>query len=484
MFGCLSIDGWMYTIERNKAMVMLDEKQHEGQLLNRLVRKIGHKLNLITVLLSVFTLLGYASNIEFLYRPIASEPATNPLTGLVVLLLGLGLLSRDYPNYKIFTTVSSGLAILICTLHTIGFFIEYDLSKYFMFFSDVVEKDILAGKSNSMGLNTSVMLLLLSCSVLLYIHQYPISSQLFSFTSLCIPMVSITGYAYGLTSFYGAMSILSTTFGVFLCISSLVVTANKGGLKAVLSPYIGGRIARMQILLGYFVPLLIGYLVVRSLVNSNENSIFGVYVVAICWFIALLVVVSAVVQEQVDRKRREMERALKLSAMTDELTSLPNRRYFMQTASEKLKEQSSKEKEQSSKEKVASWFLMIDIDHFKKINDRAGHEMGDRVLVEFGKTLKRVVGEQGLLCRLGGEEFSLLLPSTSKDKVERIAEAILRSVEAMIVPGYTDKYGNITTSIGCGSANQDDDVEHGLKLADRALYQSKNEGRNKVMFAI
>ncbi|WOD08356.1 GGDEF domain-containing protein [Marinomonas sp. GJ51-6] len=462
--------------KRNETMLVLNEKKQTDQSLHRFVRKVGHKISVITVLLSAFTLLGYAFNIEFLYRPMASEPATNPLTALVVLFLALGLELSVRSRHKLYAKILAVLAVLICGVHLVGFVMGNDLSQHFMLFSNVVEQDLLSGKNNSMGMNTTLMLLLLAFSLLLYIFKFPIYSQLLSFTSLCIPMVSITGYAYGLTTFYGAMSILSTTFGVFLCVSALAITANKGGVKAVLSPYIGGRIARMQIVLGYFVPLLIGYLVIRSLVNSNENSIFGVYVVAICWFIALLVVVSAIVQEQVDRKRREMEKALKVSAMTDELTSLPNRRYFMQAAAEKLEEQ-------ESRSKLASWFLMIDIDHFKKINDAAGHEMGDRVLVEFGKTLKQVVGSQGLLCRLGGEEFSLLLPSTSKDKVEEMAETILRSVESMVVPGYTDIHGRITTSIGCGAADQANNVEYGLKLADEALYCSKSEGRNRVMFA-
>lgn len=462
--------------ERNEVMLVLNDRIQTDQLLHRSVRNIGHKISVITALLSAFTLFGYAFNIEFLYRPMADEPATNPLTAIVVLFLALGFELSARTKHKLYSKALAILTVLICGTHLIGFVIGNDLSQYFMLFSSVVEQDLLSGKNNSMGLNTTIMLFLLAFSLLFYIFNFPIYSQLLSFTSLCVPMVSITGYAYGLTSFYGAMSILSTTFGVFLCVSALAITANKGGVKAVLSPYIGGRIARIQMLLGYFVPLLIGYLVVKSLVNSSENSIFGVYVVAICWFIALLVVVSAVVQEQVDRKRREMEKALKVSAMTDELTSLPNRRYFMQAASEKLKGQCFQEDE-------ASWFFMIDIDHFKKINDAAGHDMGDRVLVEFGKTLKRVVGTQGLLCRLGGEEFSLLLPSVSKDEAEQIADTILQSVESMVVPGYTDVYGNVTTSIGCGAANSGDNVEHALKLADEALYRSKSEGRNRVVFA-
>lgn len=445
--------------------------------LSDFVKNIGRKIGLTTALLCLLTLAGYAFGFEFLYRPIANEPATNPLTALIVALLGFSLEVHGRSVNKWVAITPAIAAVAICITHFASFIYVSDLSQFFMLFKSVVNQDLLLGKNNIMGMNTTLMLLLLAISHLMYIFRLPNYSQLLSFTALCIPMVSITGYAYGLTSFYGAMSLLSTTFGVFLCLGTLAVTADKGGVRAILSPYIGGKIARIQILLGYFVPLIIGYLVIRSLMNSNQNSVFGIYVVSICWFIALLVVVSAIVQEQVDGKRREVEKALQFSAMTDELTKLPNRRCFMSRATEKLSNNIS------ASQKLSAWVLMVDIDHFKKINDTAGHEMGDKVLVKFAKIMSKFVGSDDLVCRLGGEEFAFFFSQKTRSEMSVITENILQSVATMIVPGYTDLYGNITTSIGCAQSEDKSTIDHVLRLSDNALYTSKNTGRNKVSFA-
>ncbi|ETX10230.1 hypothetical protein MUS1_03800 [Marinomonas ushuaiensis DSM 15871] len=455
----------------------LKNEQVKETNLSDFVKKVGRKIGLATALLGMVTLAGYAFGIEFLYRPIATEPATNPLTALVVILLGFGLEIHGRMLSNRFSFFLAIASIVICVTHLASFFYISDFSQIFMLFESVVYEDLMQGKNNSMGMNTTLMLLLLAIAHLLYIFRQANYSQLLSFTALCIPMISITGYAYGLTSFYGAMSLLSTTFGVFLCLGTLAITADNGGVRAILSPYIGGRIARIQIVLGYFVPLIIGYLVIRSLMNSDQNSVFGIYVVSICWFIALLVVVSAIVQEQVDGKRREVEKALQLSAMTDELTQLPNRRHFMEKATEALI------KEKSDISELSSWVLMVDIDHFKKINDTEGHEMGDKVLVEFALIMNKFVGPGDLVCRLGGEEFAFFFSQKTAPEMSEIANNILQSVEDMTIPSYTDVYGSITTSIGCAKSEDKTDIDHVLRLADYALYASKNAGRNRVMFA-
>lgn len=182
-------------------------------------------------------------------------------------------------------------------------------------------------------------------------------------------------------------------------------------------------------------------------------------------------------QEKVDSKRREMEQMLRHSAMTDELTQLPNRRFFMEVTAQKLEE---------DRELVApltSWLLMIDIDHFKKVNDTAGHEMGDKILIEFARILNKFVREEDLICRLGGEEFSLYLSEMTKEEASIVADSIRRAVEEIVVPNYTEKHGHITTSIGCAHVSDKEGVDHALRLADSALYLSKSSGRNRVTFS-
>jgi diguanylate cyclase (GGDEF)-like protein len=123
---------------------------------------------------------------------------------------------------------------------------------------------------------------------------------------------------------------------------------------------------------------------------------------------------------------------------------------------------------------------MIDIDHFKQINDAYGHQVGDQVLVAFAQTLTKAIRSTDFVYRIGGEEFIILLPHTPLKNAmifaEKLCDVIARSehVNAEI---------SITASIGVAMFTKDDDVKHDslIKRADDNLYLAKTEGRNRVV---
>lgn len=121
---------------------------------------------------------------------------------------------------------------------------------------------------------------------------------------------------------------------------------------------------------------------------------------------------------------------------------------------------------------------MIDIDHFKRVNDTYGHNIGDDVIRLLAKNIKQGSRESDLICRTGGEEFLALLPDTDMKQAVDIAERLRKKVEKMPLPIPE----NITISLGVTcfipGAEQIDNV---LKIADDALYQAKHEGRNRVV---
>ena len=123
---------------------------------------------------------------------------------------------------------------------------------------------------------------------------------------------------------------------------------------------------------------------------------------------------------------------------------------------------------------------MIDIDHFKKINDTYGHQTGDEILKEFAKKLDSHVREIDTLARWGGEEFSMMIIESDKKKSCSIANKIRRLVEDINV-SVGDIKVNITVSIGCADLLETDSVEALVKRADQALYQAKANGRNLVI---
>jgi len=127
--------------------------------------------------------------------------------------------------------------------------------------------------------------------------------------------------------------------------------------------------------------------------------------------------------------------------------------------------------------------MFLDIDHFKQFNDTHGHDLGDRVLAEFAKTLTESAGAQGEVFRYGGEEFAILFPGTDRKTAALIAEQIRKDVdEKLRVEGKDGESHNVTTSIGVATCDGTSFKSAGqaLKAADQGVYAAKNAGRNCV----
>ena len=176
-----------------------------------------------------------------------------------------------------------------------------------------------------------------------------------------------------------------------------------------------------------------------------------------------------------ERLRASFEVSLSM-ALTDSLTGLYNRRYLEVHLDKLLK------KNQHSKKSLA--VLMIDIDHFKPINDTHGHKAGDEALKIFAQRLKDNLRDFDLVARLGGEEFVAILPDVSERRTFVVAERLRRAIsdEAFEV-GSKEGPINITTSIGGTIIDfEDHTVQEVIDRADKALYEAKEGGRNCVVF--
>ena len=161
-------------------------------------------------------------------------------------------------------------------------------------------------------------------------------------------------------------------------------------------------------------------------------------------------------------------------AIRDSLTGLFVRRYFY----ERLKE----EHRRALLNQKSLSFLMCDLDHFKACNDRFGHQGGDLMLIQFAEILRQCL-KGSLLARYGGEEFAILLPETSKEEAQKIAEQIRKAVEKSAFNIRREQVG-MTVSIGVANLPGDTlDAESLIQKADQALYKAKREGRNRVCVA-
>ena len=167
---------------------------------------------------------------------------------------------------------------------------------------------------------------------------------------------------------------------------------------------------------------------------------------------------------------------LEAQANTDQLTGLANRRRFASTGSAELT--------RSHRYTRPLSLLAVDIDFFKRINDRYGHDGGDAVLQRIAGLLRETVRDQDLVARMGGEEFAVVLPEIDLEHARLAAERMRAKVAAMTITMPNGESMVITASFGVATASPDDeDIHVVLQHADRALYRAKESGRNRVEVA-
>ena len=156
-------------------------------------------------------------------------------------------------------------------------------------------------------------------------------------------------------------------------------------------------------------------------------------------------------------------------SITDELTHIGNRKFYSDILSKQLI--------LAQRYRHPFSLILLDIDLFKKINDSLGHDTGDKVLKEYTRLISYTLREVDNFCRIGGEEFVIVLPHTTKDKAYQLAEKLRKLVEAH------KKVTSVTMSFGVVEYKKGDDEESIFSRVDKALYRAKEGGRNKVIIA-
>jgi two-component system, cell cycle response regulator len=189
---------------------------------------------------------------------------------------------------------------------------------------------------------------------------------------------------------------------------------------------------------------------------------------------------AARVRTQLRRQRYSVQLRESVSntmalAVTDELTSLYNRRYFDRHLSVMLDKAREQERDMA--------VMLIDLDYFKMVNDTHGHDVGDAVLKEFALRLRRNIRGVDLACRYGGEEFVVLMPDTDFRQAQGVAERVRSAIAERHFEVGTSRALDVTVSVGVALNESETDTPDALlKRADVALYRAKREGRNRVVF--
>ena len=186
------------------------------------------------------------------------------------------------------------------------------------------------------------------------------------------------------------------------------------------------------------------------------------------------VIVTTLEKAHLKREIKKAQKKMAEMSTRDELTGLYNRRYFMEAL--------GREVSRAKRYETDLVLCMMDLDHFKRINDTYGHQAGDMVLTEIGKMLKKCIRQSDLVCRYGGEEFAVIFPNVRPEEAHMVCERFKE-----MVAGHQFKYNSsqfqltVSTGIAPFSEPKSTSLQKLVDLADQALYQAKDAGRNRVV---
>ena len=307
-------------------------------------------------------------------------------------------------------------------------------------------------------------------SILLQLHRrHNRNSQQISYTYLDTG-VALTAFSWSVIM---SLTLLPTPLSLHY---PLVLTATMGfSAGAIVTLSIRRKTVELFLLGMYLLPIVVSI----SGYSSQPAGLSGLMLVFALAMSAITRLPRGEYERAVVSNLQLRDHALRLTEMSyqDPLTGLRNRRYFDQLLTQELN--------RANRMGYAFTLLMIDIDHFKRINDRHGHQTGDHCLQHVAQTLVHGLQRAGdMVARIGGEEFAVIMPGVDREEGQRMAEKLLLWVSQSPYES-ADTRIELTISIGGASLSPQRllEAEVLVQMADQALYQSKHDGRNRVTWA-
>jgi diguanylate cyclase (GGDEF)-like protein len=232
---------------------------------------------------------------------------------------------------------------------------------------------------------------------------------------------------------------------------------------------------KWKVFMGFTIFFLIGYCGVAALFDHAALSIGDLLIAGVMmvggFYVLCVAHLSSATTADIGRVA-ELERI----AYLDPLTGVFNRRYF----DVRLPEEAGRAREAA----YPLSLLLVDLDHFKKVNDRHGHQVGDAALRFASASILRTIRDEGFVVRYGGEEFAVIAPHRDILAAAVLAEMILRDVSGSPMNLATAEQIWLTASIGAAQLEADESVCELVKRADEALYRAKRGGRNRVCYGV
>ena len=435
-----------------------DRKRRQAEDNTRTLMKLGYIAALIVIAGGVLILAGSLFDLRWIQQPVESAPPSRPLAAVLFIVAGVAA-----ATVRPFAVPRAAQLLLALVMVVAGARI------LIAFVAPSLEDTSVLSDTLGIGWHAAVMFVLVSSAFLVRAWGYPRSSQLVGLAGLSLPLISVTGYAYEIDQLHGAMSPATTVLGLIFAATLFLLGARTGFMRALSSPWNGGRYGRIQIaaIAGL---LFVGGILLQKHSHDISSYLAG-YVVASILILTLISGYSAIAIERSDYARRSAERVIAQLVLHDSLTGLYNRRF--------LKEQAGSIVAFAQRHKLPLSVLMIDIDHFKKINDEFGHQVGDVVLQRVSNVLRTRLRRGDVAVRYGGEELLAVLPGADQEDATALSEALRIAVEQI---DHSD-IGPRQVTVSIGIADVSTTLQLAIGHADAALYRAKNAGRNRVVGA-
>jgi diguanylate cyclase (GGDEF)-like protein len=444
-----------------------DDQCRQAQATAARLILIGHWAGVLTAVGGIAVLAGYSLGIEMIYRPLPGGPAMHPLTAIMFVCAGSAVASMRAmrtPTIAIAVLFAVGLVGLTRIFEVVS---GAQVLNVVPLFTATLAREVAEGTPVMMAWNMSTMFVLVAAAFLLRKLGLPYISQTVGAAATVPPLVSLTGYLYGIPGFHGAMSRTTMVLGLMLAPTPLLLGARLGIARAISSPWVGGRFGRLQIAVISSVVFTAGFIIQHTLEGPGAK-LMPMFVVFTLLAVSTTIAFCSVIIERNDSQRRRAERTVAYLVLHDPLSGLLNRRFLVEQEENII----NSAREQFYPISV----LMIDIDRFKSVNDEFGHQVGDTVICRLATTLKKHIRGSDIALRYGGEELLALLIDADLASAMRMADGIRSSIAAI---DFSDLgFDAITVSIGV--AQLQTTMSEAISRADKALYAAKESGRNQV----
>ncbi len=436
-------------------------------------------LGILVIFVGNLVLFGWAFDLEPLKRVFPTLVAMNPATAVAFVLLGFAVPCSQAPgeerSLRRTATLFAAAVGLIGILRLVDAFLGWSVSLDQLLFASKLTTD-LTGVANRMAPNTALNFLLLGCALLLFNSERRSglwASQACTFLSFIASLLPVVGYAYGTKMLYGIghfipMALPTALCFLAICIGILSARPGRGLTVPLMDEGVTGIMMRRLLPTVVCLPIAIGWLRLEGQrLNLYDNEL-GVALIVVANILLLTALVWGTSFEllRFDRRQKEAEAQLQELTLTDELTGLRNRRGFFLLTEQEVK------LAQHGRLSIGLWLVYADLDGLKDINDRFGHAVGSRAIVQAAEILKETFRETDIIARLGGDEFGVLAVSNEPDGGKVLVERLLENLQAFNARAAL----SYRLSLSAGSVPLDariTSIEEALQGADLAMYEHK-----------